>query len=251
MPLLLAACVGDSPASVAPVGVPEHSAVARASTPPAPPPLEADPIAGAYAAEFSVSIESSCSQSWDVTTWSGDASLQVQADGRASFELGFDSRSVGGSWQGNGDTSVYEWERRTCHWEGHAVEDAGRTRITMEQVGSGDSMCDGGFVVDPDHPPPALELVCKRGQEILPGVSPGALVVENPTPIEVELLTCTPGEQVPHMVRYLVDPEANVLRLGAGQLVRIAADEMGFAGTMYSIVVTDPQAEPQVPDAPP
>lgn len=239
-------CTAGSPATVTPVPVPGSSAVARASSPPAPPPLEAAPIAGAYAADFSVSVESSCSQSWDVTTWSGDASLQVQPDGSASLELGFDSRSVGGSWQGKGggmgDTSVYEWDRETCRWEGKALEEGGQTRITMSRVSSGSSMCDPGYVADPNHPRPDVELVCNRGLQVLPGVPPGTVVVENPMPLETEVLTCTPGEQLPHMVRYLVDPDANVLVLGATRTVRIDADEMGFGGTMYSLVVIDPAA---------
>lgn len=213
--------------------------------------MEAAPIAGAYGAEFSVSIESSCSQSWDVTTWSGEASLQVLTDGSATLELGFDSRSVGGSWRGKGggagDTSVHEWERETCRWEGKAVDEAGQTRITMTRVSAGSSMCDAAYVVDRDDPGPDVELVCNRGLQVLPAVPPGTLVVENPMPLETEVLNCTPGEQLPHMVRHLVDPEANVLMLGATRTVRIDADELGFSGSMYSLVVIDPDA----PHAPP
>ena len=81
-------------------------------------------FAGSYVVEFSVTTQHTNSQTWELITYTGDASLNVAPGGHASLQAGFDSESIMGYWHGSNDRSTRETGHRSCRWEGKAEWEA-------------------------------------------------------------------------------------------------------------------------------
>ncbi len=104
---------------------------------PSPPEAVADavvpsPPVGAAASthrlSFVVALESSCSQSWDHTTHTGDLVVTIDGRGQAVVDLLVRSRSVG---PGDGGRFHVTEGRAACQWSGAASDDAGAVVLTV------------------------------------------------------------------------------------------------------------------------
>lgn len=79
-------------------------------------------VASTHRLSFVVALESSCSQSWEHTTHTGDLVVTIDGRGQAVVDLSVQSRSVG---PGNGGQFHVTEDHAACRWSGVASEDDG------------------------------------------------------------------------------------------------------------------------------
>ncbi|HEY3359282.1 MAG TPA: hypothetical protein VGQ83_38895 [Polyangia bacterium] len=122
--LLLASCGGARPRPAA-GPVPGGRAGAPVAAPAAPAAAApASSAAGSYAVTYAFTYESSCSRSWDVTTWQGRIGLALDAGGGAVLQVTVASRSV---YPGGTNRRPEE----ACRWAGTYRSDGDRLRVRL------------------------------------------------------------------------------------------------------------------------
>jgi hypothetical protein len=82
---------------------------------------------GAWSVGYSFTYESSCSQSWDLTTWKGRIDLVLSDDGTASLSATTSSQSL------NPDGKFVSAEK-SCAWSGTYGTGRGRTLVDLAPV---------------------------------------------------------------------------------------------------------------------
>ncbi len=192
-------------------------------------------LAGVYRTRFVSRIETSCSESWDMTTYSGELNLTIERDGTTSLELQFTSRSVGGPW-GNSQSSTTHEVVSSCRWDGAAHESETQLHLAMQRTSGNASMCDPMFHLG-DVPGPELELFCDRDSVALP-YKPDARQ-QQVERVELTLLTCRAEQRVSHLVHRLVDPNTGRIPLSADHRLEIRHEEYDIGMTMYSAATLD------------
>lgn len=142
LPLSACASAPSSSASSRPEGAPGPAAAARRAPPAAPAQAQArnEGYAGRYRLAYAATVTSSCSESWDISTWSGDVTLALADGGAARLDLGVAMESRGGAQPpASPDPSSYGRSQIRCPFDGTwSADEFGELRVELPRR-AGDS----------------------------------------------------------------------------------------------------------------
>ncbi len=216
-PLLLAATFASCTriSAQAPVAEPAAPALASTTSTAAEAPAAAD---GVFELRYAASQESSCSQSYDFSQWSGRAALEVRGP-TARLEMITASSSTGGGWQDPADRYHYAEAARRCTYTGKVESHRGTVTIAFELAHADASSyeCDSNLAGFDDIGPWTLSCWPSR-REFPVGAKPTQQVEQ------VDVLSCRQTGKVPWLWSLLYG-EKETLNFGAGRPVHIAAED--------------------------
>ncbi len=187
-----------------------------------------DPLLGVHHLQIRVETETSCSQSWEQTTWSGPLELRASASGEASLSMVLELDSILGGW-GSGDPPSRMGGRDECVMRGQASRVDGALVLDFE-IPDEPSIC--ASWPDPDREGPAhLSMRCIPARVTLGSRDDGS---GGPS---AEVLRCELGELRPRILDALIlSVETPTLMFGDPRLtLKVVESEVFDSSREFSL----------------